>query len=70
MFAIRVVGPSGYERYWNQEAGNDKAGFLSDRPCITHDSEDDAETIAERVRASATGSGRIVDVCDLEADGG
>ncbi len=65
MFAIRVVGPSGYEQW----AAFDGLVQSSD-DATQFQYEDHADFAADQIRKSETGRGRIVDVCDLEADGG
>lgn len=63
MYAIRIVGPSGYVQYWNAEG----ADYLSNRPCVTfetfHEANIEAHSVPDNVRY-----GRNVDVVNLEGE--
>lgn len=64
MYAIRVVGPSGYLQYWDT-AG---AGFLSSCCSDAHDTFAKAEAVAAAVSARADMFCCIVYVVNLECE--
>lgn len=68
MFAIRVTGPSGYSRYIADLDCESLSGVDSDAALF--DDKETAEDAEEQFGPYWRQRGYVVDVCDLDADGG